>query len=108
MIAHIPTWIIHGRYDVVCPVKVLGITPKDENSELIIVPDAGHSVAEVSIARELVKVTNNCLEKFQNNKSNVYLGDAMSERDISDFDLINPTESHSMLREMVRDFVRKK
>ena len=32
----------------------------------------------------------------------------MSERDISDFDLINPTESHSMLREMVRDFVEKK
>ena len=32
----------------------------------------------------------------------------MSERDISEFDLINPTESHSMLREMVRDFVEKK
>ena len=31
----------------------------------------------------------------------------MSERDISEFDLINPTESHSMLREMVRDFVEK-
>ena len=36
---------------------------KMNNSELIIVPDAGHSVAEVSIARELVRVTNNCLEK---------------------------------------------
>ncbi len=32
----------------------------------------------------------------------------MSERDLSEFNLINPTESHSMLREMVRDFVEKK
>ena len=32
----------------------------------------------------------------------------MSERELSQFNLINPTESHSMLREMVRDFVEKK
>ena len=65
IIAHIPTWIIHGRYDVVCPVKsAWELHQKMNNSELIIVPDAGHSVAEVSIARELVKVTNNCLEKI--------------------------------------------
>jgi len=65
VIAHIPTWIIHGRYDVVCPVKsAWELHQKMKNSELIIVPDAGHSVAEVSIARELVRVTNNCLEKI--------------------------------------------
>lgn len=32
----------------------------------------------------------------------------MEDDNISEFDLINPTESHSMLREMVRDFVDKK
>ena len=31
----------------------------------------------------------------------------MEEDSVSEFDLINPTESHSMLREMVRDFVDK-
>jgi len=31
----------------------------------------------------------------------------MEEDGVSEFDLINPTESHSMLREMVRDFVDK-
>ena len=31
----------------------------------------------------------------------------MEEDAVSEFDLINPTESHSMLREMIRDFVDK-
>ena len=31
----------------------------------------------------------------------------MEEDNVSEFDLINPTESHSMLREMIRDFVDK-
>ena len=63
IIKHIPTWIIHGRYDMVCPVKsAWELNEKMDNAELIIVPDAGHSVAEVTIARELIKVTNNCLE----------------------------------------------
>ena len=61
-IKHIPTWIVHGRYDVVCPVKsAWELKQKLDSAKLIIVPDAGHSVAEVSIASELVKATNECL-----------------------------------------------
>ncbi len=54
----IPTKIVQGRYDVVCPTKSAWELHKSmENSELIIVPDAGHSMGEVSIARELVSAT---------------------------------------------------
>ena len=58
-IQHIPTVIVQGRYDVVCPAtsawELHQALPK---SKLVIVPDAGHSVAEVGIARELVAATN--------------------------------------------------
>ena len=65
LIKDIPTWIVHGRYDVVCPVKsAWELKSKLEHAELIIVPDAGHSVAEKSIAKELVKVTNLCIDHF--------------------------------------------
>ncbi len=54
----IPTTIVQGRYDVVCPTKSAWELHKSmETSELIIVPDAGHSMGEVSIARELVNAT---------------------------------------------------
>ncbi len=65
LIKDIPTWIVHGRYDVVCPVKsAWELKSKLEHAELIIVPDAGHSVTEKSIAKELVKVTNLCIDYF--------------------------------------------
>ena len=54
----IPTTIVQGRYDVVCPPKSAWELHKAlPQSDLIIVPDAGHSMGEVSIARELVKAT---------------------------------------------------
>ena len=57
-IQNIPTVIVQGRYDVVCPVasawELHKVLPK---STLIIVPDAGHSMGEVSIARHLVEAT---------------------------------------------------
>jgi proline iminopeptidase len=57
-IANIPTVIVQGRYDVVCPAKSAWELHKAlPNSNLIIVPDAGHSMGEVSIARELVITT---------------------------------------------------
>jgi len=65
LIKDIPTWIVHGRYDVVCPVKsAWELKSKLEHAELIIVPDAGHSVTEKNIAKELVKVTNLCIDYF--------------------------------------------
>ncbi len=57
-IIDIPTTIVQGRYDVVCPPKSAWELHKAlPRSDLIIVPDAGHSMGEVSIARELVKAT---------------------------------------------------
>jgi proline iminopeptidase len=58
-IQHIPTNIVQGRYDVVCPARSAWELHKAmPNSALILVPDAGHSMGEVSIARELVTITN--------------------------------------------------
>ena len=58
-IQHIPTNIVQGRYDVVCPARSAWELHKAmPNSTLILVPDAGHSMGEVSIARELVTITN--------------------------------------------------
>lgn len=64
-IKEIPIWIVHGRYDVVCPVKsAWELKNKLEHAKLIIVPDAGHSVAEISIASELVNITDSCMDIF--------------------------------------------
>jgi pimeloyl-ACP methyl ester carboxylesterase len=57
-IRHIPTVIVHGRYDVVCPVisawELHHVFPE---SELIIVPDAGHSMTEPGIQTALLDAT---------------------------------------------------
>ncbi|MCM8534364.1 MAG: prolyl aminopeptidase [Lentisphaeraceae bacterium] len=57
-IKHIPTVIVQGRYDVVCPTKsaweLAKLLPK---SELTIIPDAGHSAAELGIVSALVEAT---------------------------------------------------
>ena len=56
LIQHLPTVIVQGRYDVVCPTRsAWELHQAMPNSQLVIVPDAGHSMGEVSIARELVK-----------------------------------------------------
>ena len=58
-IQHIPTVIVQGRYDVVCPPRSAWELHKAlPQSRLVMVSDAGHSMGEVSIARELVTATN--------------------------------------------------
>lgn len=58
-IQHIPTVIVQGRYDVVCPPRSAWELHKAlPQSRLVMVSDAGHSMGEVSIARELVSATN--------------------------------------------------
>ena len=55
-IESIPTKIVQGRYDVVCPVRsAWDLNKKLKNSELIIVKDAGHSMSEKGISMELIK-----------------------------------------------------
>ena len=54
-IEHLPCTIVQGRYDVVCPpVTALALSRAWPAAELVVVPDAGHSVREPGIARELV------------------------------------------------------
>jgi len=55
----IPTTIVQGRYDVVCPPKSAWDLKKAmPHADLIIVKDAGHSASEVAIVDALVKATN--------------------------------------------------
>jgi proline iminopeptidase len=54
-IRHIPSVIIHGRYDVVCPVKnAFDLHAAWPEADLKIVPDAGHAYDEPGILRELL------------------------------------------------------
>ena len=55
-IESVPTKIIQGRYDVVCPVRsAWDLNKKLKNSELIIVNEAGHSMSEEGITIKLVE-----------------------------------------------------
>ena len=54
-IRHIPCTIVQGRYDIVCPpVTADALARAWPEAEYVVVPDAGHSVREPGIARELV------------------------------------------------------
>lgn len=58
-ITDIPTTIVHGRYDVICPVEnAWRLHQRLPRSRLVIVPDAGHSAFEPGIASALVAATN--------------------------------------------------
>jgi proline iminopeptidase len=51
----LPGFIVHGRYDVICPVRYAhALHDAWSGSVLQVVPDAGHSSYEVGIAKRLV------------------------------------------------------
>lgn len=55
----IPGIIIHGRYDIICPLdSAYALHQSWPGSELQIIRDAGHSATEPSITDALVKATN--------------------------------------------------
>ena len=57
-LAGIPGVIVHGRYDVVCPVEQAGALHRAwPGAELHVVPDAGHSALEAGIVNRLVMAT---------------------------------------------------
>lgn len=57
-IRHIPTWIIHGRYDVVCPVKnAWDLHRAFPEARLQVIPDAGHAYDEPGILNALIEAT---------------------------------------------------
>ena len=56
---NIPTTIVHGRYDVICPLRNAWELHKAlPQSELFIIPNAGHSVWEPGITDALIQATN--------------------------------------------------
>ncbi len=57
-IQHLPTAIVQGRYDMVCPIATADALARAwPSAEYTIVPDAGHSALEPGIQRELVRAT---------------------------------------------------
>lgn len=56
-IKNIKTHIVHGRYDVICPLKnAFDLDSKLSNATLHIVNDAGHAASEPGIAQKLVEI----------------------------------------------------
>ncbi|QWP74617.1 prolyl aminopeptidase [Lysobacter sp. K5869] len=61
---HIPTTIVHGRYDMICPVKnAVDLAAAWPEAQLRIVL-AGHSAADPAIVDALVTATDGLLERF--------------------------------------------
>lgn len=65
VIANIPGIIVQGRYDMVCPMQsAFDLYEAWPNSELDVIPDAGHSSTERGIVDALVRATINFGKKF--------------------------------------------
>jgi proline iminopeptidase len=65
-ISDIPGVIVHGRYDVVCPVEqAWALHAAWPQSRLQIIPDAGHSAAEPGIVDALVTATDQFAVRFR-------------------------------------------
>lgn len=68
-IRHIPTVIVHGRYDVVCPIiSADDVVQKWPEVDYRIIPDGGHSTTEPGIQRELVKIMEELKLTYQQQK----------------------------------------
>ena len=62
-ITEIPTWIVHGRYDMVCPIEQAHLLAKQlSKAHFEIVRDAGHSAFEPGITDRLIHATDQYLE----------------------------------------------
>ena len=65
-IADIPGLIIHGRYDMICPLNnALDLHHQWPNSELHIVRDAGHSASEPGNVDALIRATQEIAKKLE-------------------------------------------
>ncbi|XP_060603013.1 probable proline iminopeptidase [Ruditapes philippinarum] len=57
-IRHIPTSIIHGRYDIICPTETAWQLHKLlPDAEFHLIPDGGHSTKDKGLEEKLVEVT---------------------------------------------------
>ena len=68
-IRHLPATIVHGRYDMVCPVEsAFELSEKWPEAELKIIPDAGHSCMEPGIQKQLLISTENLYKTLKEQK----------------------------------------
>ena len=64
-IRHLPCTIVQGRYDIVCPpVTADALAREWPEAEYVVVPDAGHSVREPGITRELIAAVRRMQERL--------------------------------------------
>ena len=69
-IRHIPSFAVHGRYDIVCSVKnLIDLAEKWPELDTVISPDSGHSSHEPGITRELVAATNRIVKSGKPQRS---------------------------------------
>jgi proline iminopeptidase len=65
-IAHLPGIIVHGRYDVICPLdNAWALHQMWPNSELQIIREAGHSAGERGIVDALVRATDQMARRLR-------------------------------------------
>lgn len=64
-IAHLPGSIIHGRYDMICPLEqAVALHNVWQNADFHIIPNCGHAASEVPIQQALVNATDALLDKL--------------------------------------------
>ncbi len=64
-IAHLPGSIIHGRYDMICPIEqAFALHDVWPNADFTVVPACGHAASEPLIQQALVDATDALLEKL--------------------------------------------
>ncbi|CAN0510714.1 unnamed protein product, partial [Laminaria digitata] len=61
----LPCTIIQGRYDMICPIATADELHRAwPGSDMIVVPDAGHSAMDSGLREALVKTTERCKQQF--------------------------------------------
>lgn len=69
-IAHIPTLIIQGRWDAICPPHMAyDVYQKHPNAQLWIIPDGGHTATEQPIAAALATATDFFIQYHKRQRS---------------------------------------
>ncbi|MEZ5451965.1 MAG: prolyl aminopeptidase [Thiothrix sp.] len=65
-IAHLPGSIIHGRYDMICPLEqAFALHRAWPNADFHIISDSGHAASEVGIQQTLVQATDDLAEHLE-------------------------------------------
>ena len=66
IIRDIPTIIVQGRYDIVCPISTAWeLSQNWPEAELIVAPSSGHTAFELEITHELIKATNTFADSYE-------------------------------------------